>query len=116
MPEVPAFIYDALRFQYPRVDKLRQVKDSEWETALRLPPPVLAWLSHFSGDALSPHFQQRKDGLWLHLTLLASGKDRSFVLLRACLVFQVVFGHLGQFFPSKLQRTDLQRRAVPQKC
>jgi len=34
MHEVPAFVYEALRFQDPRTDGLRRVKDSEWETVL----------------------------------------------------------------------------------
>jgi MFS family permease len=34
MYEVPAFLYDALRFQDPRVDRLRLVKDSEWKAVL----------------------------------------------------------------------------------
>lgn len=48
----------------------------------RLPAAVRAWFQHFPNSVLWMPFHRRKDAVWLHLNLLESCADKSFVLFR----------------------------------
>jgi MFS family permease len=67
----------------------------------QMPPPVQAWFRHFSKDVMSPHFERRKDGLWLHLSLLKSSTDKSRVLLRRLLPVPTRFPTFGSVLPEE---------------
>jgi MFS family permease len=48
----------------------------------RLPQSVQEWFRHFGASTLSTKFDIRKDGLWLHLGLLDSNRDKCAVFLQ----------------------------------
>jgi predicted MFS family arabinose efflux permease len=55
----------------------------------RLALPQQAWLERFSDSALSNMFHQNKDGLWLHLSLVPSFKDKLHIFRRTMLPPQI---------------------------
>jgi len=52
------------------------------EEIKRLPQPVHAWFDHFLESTSSKSFEHRKDGMWLHLNLLGSRRDKCFIFLQ----------------------------------
>jgi predicted MFS family arabinose efflux permease len=64
-------------------------------------PPVQAWFRHFSKDATSPHFERRKDSMWLHLSLLESSTDKSIVLLKRLLPIPTRFPTFATVLPKE---------------
>jgi hypothetical protein len=57
----------------------------------RLPAAVLAWFQHFPKSVLWMPFHRRKDAVWLHLNLLESRADKSFILFRRLVSLPVRF-------------------------
>jgi MFS family permease len=86
------------RWQETHHRSLRQLEaisfklSSEWfgcslpaevqEEIQRLPKPVHAWFHHFLESTSSKSFEHRKDGMWLHLNLLDSRRDKFFIFLQ----------------------------------
>jgi Uncharacterised nucleotidyltransferase/Major Facilitator Superfamily len=66
-----------------------RLSDQAREEVDRLPRPVQEFFRHFSEATLSPCFNIRKDGMWLHLDLLGSRADKSAILLRRILPVRV---------------------------
>jgi len=78
-----------------------RLREEVQEEVEQLPPPVHAWFNHFSKDVSSPHFERRKDGLWLHLSLLESGADKLLVLQRCLLPVPTRFPTFGPMLPEE---------------
>ncbi len=57
-----------------------RLSDQAKEEVDRLPRPVQEFFRHFSKATLSPSFNPRKDGMWLHLDLMESRADKSVIL------------------------------------
>jgi predicted MFS family arabinose efflux permease len=47
-----------------------------------LPGPVLRWMDQYGDSPISSLVRPNKDELWLHLSLLESGRDKRYVFLR----------------------------------
>jgi hypothetical protein len=67
-----------------------------------LPAIQSAWLRYFGDTAYDGMFIERKDAVWLHLTLLSHWRER-FVLLRRT------------FFPNRIPRPDLPSAVLSQR-
>jgi len=62
-----------------------RLSDQAQEEVNRLPLHVREFFRHFSKATLSPSFNSRKDGMWLHLDLLESKADKSAIFLQRIL-------------------------------
>ena len=59
-----------------------RLSDEAQDEVNRLPSPIRKFLSHFSDSMRTPRYITTKDGLWLHLDLLQSSKDRAAVFFQ----------------------------------
>jgi MFS family permease len=59
-----------------------RLSDEAQDEVNRLPSPIHRFLAHFSKSSRSPGFGAMKDGLWLHLELLESRKDKAAVFFQ----------------------------------
>jgi predicted MFS family arabinose efflux permease len=92
-----------------------RVSDEAQDEINRLPAHVHKFVAHFSQAARSPRYGTVKDGLWLHLDLLQSRKDKAIVFfermvpIRARAIRQVI----GEEPASRTEPTKGHKSATP---
>jgi MFS family permease len=72
-----------------------RLSDEVREEVDRLEPPVQAWFEHFLKSTLSTKFDKRKDGLWLHLNLVESRRDKLTFLFQRIAPVPILFPTIG---------------------
>jgi MFS family permease len=71
---------EAIAFRLARTWFACDVSEQVTDEIANLTPPVRQWFQQFSDSPLTGIFHPNKDGLWLHMALLESARDRAAVL------------------------------------
>lgn len=89
------------------------LSDEVREEQAQLPEAIHAWFRYFSESLLAgPQSSRRKDGIWLHLNLLTSARDKSVVLLQRFVPVPTRVPTVASVVPAENEATATSRSAV----
>jgi hypothetical protein len=81
--------FEAIAFYHARAWFGCQLHPQVEREIASLPTARQSWLQRFSGSALEVMFQQNKDSLWLHLSLLSSRREKWKILMQTLIPARV---------------------------